>query len=362
MGVELLPARQLNPQVSKTVSRAVSAALQIEVAKRPQSVREFLDALHGKVPLREAASTAPKVLLDAVDSAKQSRDVPLDTNLSDEERERVRKNLQGYGVQFAPEHEQVATAHNKPPGSAPRTPQELAAAMRVAPVAQAPLLRHSQSSSPAPIQISQRLPSLGLRATTFRVLALMIVVAMIYPVLLSFLNNLWSANTTPISQSKENARDFYTLVQESEQGRNQDREDVKTTVTGPYRAKASSLDLANRFPIVWDAAISPDMRTVAATNGERIGVWNVKQERIFLLLLMQMKLRSHSHYSSTGQHLWVNELGILTLRDAKTGKTKAVVEKRRVAKVRRSQFLLMTTRLLMEVHLRALKKVRVRHT
>jgi serine/threonine protein kinase len=47
MGVELTPVRELNPQVSRKVARAVEAGLQIEISKRPQSVREFLDVLYG---------------------------------------------------------------------------------------------------------------------------------------------------------------------------------------------------------------------------------------------------------------------------------------------------------------------------
>ncbi len=45
MGVELKSVRALNPHISPTVARAIEAALQIETAKRPQSVREFLDLL-----------------------------------------------------------------------------------------------------------------------------------------------------------------------------------------------------------------------------------------------------------------------------------------------------------------------------
>ncbi|MBW3635685.1 MAG: protein kinase, partial [Armatimonadetes bacterium] len=46
MGVLLRPVREENPQISRGVARAVEAGLQMEIAKRPQSVREFLELLH----------------------------------------------------------------------------------------------------------------------------------------------------------------------------------------------------------------------------------------------------------------------------------------------------------------------------
>ncbi|HVF09685.1 MAG TPA: serine/threonine-protein kinase [Abditibacteriaceae bacterium] len=48
MGVLLPPVEQLNPQVGRAVARAVMQGLEIEVAKRPQSVREFLELLEGE--------------------------------------------------------------------------------------------------------------------------------------------------------------------------------------------------------------------------------------------------------------------------------------------------------------------------
>ncbi len=47
LGVELRPAHELNPQVSPTVSAALGCAMETQVARRPQSVDEFLQMLHG---------------------------------------------------------------------------------------------------------------------------------------------------------------------------------------------------------------------------------------------------------------------------------------------------------------------------
>jgi serine/threonine protein kinase len=48
VGVRVTPVRELNPQISLPVARAVEAGLQIEVAKRPQTVNAFLRALAGE--------------------------------------------------------------------------------------------------------------------------------------------------------------------------------------------------------------------------------------------------------------------------------------------------------------------------
>jgi len=53
MGVLLPPVEQLNPHIGHNVARAIMQGLQIEVAKRPQSVREFIELLDG-----QAATTA----------------------------------------------------------------------------------------------------------------------------------------------------------------------------------------------------------------------------------------------------------------------------------------------------------------
>ena len=61
MGVLLRPAREINPKISPNVARAVETGLQMEIARRPQSVREFLDLLHA--PIEEtpvAISPAPQ--------------------------------------------------------------------------------------------------------------------------------------------------------------------------------------------------------------------------------------------------------------------------------------------------------------
>jgi serine/threonine protein kinase/WD40 repeat protein len=45
VGVQLRPVREQNPQISPSVARAVEAGLEMEIAKRPQSVREFLELM-----------------------------------------------------------------------------------------------------------------------------------------------------------------------------------------------------------------------------------------------------------------------------------------------------------------------------
>lgn len=57
-GVELPPVRQLNPRVSEGAEGAVLQGLQMEVAKRPQTVQEFL-ALLGGSPARSQPTAAP---------------------------------------------------------------------------------------------------------------------------------------------------------------------------------------------------------------------------------------------------------------------------------------------------------------
>ncbi len=68
MGVQLRPLRELNPQIGASVAHATECALQMEIAKRPQSVREFLDLLHAPV---EAAEVEPFF-------SPQIADLPLD--------------------------------------------------------------------------------------------------------------------------------------------------------------------------------------------------------------------------------------------------------------------------------------------
>ena len=57
MGILLRPVRDENPLVSPAVARAVEAALQMEIARRPQSVREFLELLHAPVNAADAQFT-----------------------------------------------------------------------------------------------------------------------------------------------------------------------------------------------------------------------------------------------------------------------------------------------------------------
>ncbi len=56
MGVQLRPVREFNPNIGASVARATQSALQMEIARRPQSVREFLDLLHAPVEDAELES------------------------------------------------------------------------------------------------------------------------------------------------------------------------------------------------------------------------------------------------------------------------------------------------------------------
>ena len=53
MGVMLRPMREINPNVSASVARAIEAGLQMEIDKRPQSVDEFLELLKTPVGSNE---------------------------------------------------------------------------------------------------------------------------------------------------------------------------------------------------------------------------------------------------------------------------------------------------------------------
>ncbi len=57
MGVVVRPLREQNPRVSAPVAHAVEAGLQMEIARRPQSVRAFLELLHA--PASEAPTLLP---------------------------------------------------------------------------------------------------------------------------------------------------------------------------------------------------------------------------------------------------------------------------------------------------------------
>ena len=67
LGVLLRPVRELNPQISESVARAVESALQMEIAKRPQSVREFLDLLHA--PVEDSAFNISPAMQRAIERA-----------------------------------------------------------------------------------------------------------------------------------------------------------------------------------------------------------------------------------------------------------------------------------------------------
>lgn len=60
-GIELKPAKKLNPQISSHVSEAIAKAMKMDVTERLQSVREFLDLLH-------LDSTSLETTIDKVDN------------------------------------------------------------------------------------------------------------------------------------------------------------------------------------------------------------------------------------------------------------------------------------------------------
>jgi len=56
-GVELQPPNRLNRQISQVVSEAVMWAMEMKADQRPQTAQEFVDALSGRVPSTQPAST-----------------------------------------------------------------------------------------------------------------------------------------------------------------------------------------------------------------------------------------------------------------------------------------------------------------
>lgn len=76
LGVELRPAHELNPQVSPTVSAALSCAMETQVARRPQSVDEFLAMLHGQ----RAAALAPQSSTGLARATGEALDFPEKTS------------------------------------------------------------------------------------------------------------------------------------------------------------------------------------------------------------------------------------------------------------------------------------------
>ncbi|HVF84616.1 MAG TPA: serine/threonine-protein kinase, partial [Abditibacteriaceae bacterium] len=88
LGVELRPAHELNPQISPIVSAALSCAMETLVARRPQSVDEFLKMLHGQ----RAAALAPQFhteqsstrLSSVVEAKREPQEETLSTQPQDE--------------------------------------------------------------------------------------------------------------------------------------------------------------------------------------------------------------------------------------------------------------------------------------
>jgi serine/threonine-protein kinase len=56
MGVELKPARTLNPRISSEVARAIDKGLEIEIGRRPQSVYAFMKLLSRRLAATTAAT------------------------------------------------------------------------------------------------------------------------------------------------------------------------------------------------------------------------------------------------------------------------------------------------------------------
>ncbi len=63
MGVRLRPVREENSQISRGVAHAVEVALQMEIARRPQSVREFLDLMRAPATGASRLATDTKTAL-----------------------------------------------------------------------------------------------------------------------------------------------------------------------------------------------------------------------------------------------------------------------------------------------------------
>ena len=79
MGVALRPVRELSPQASASVARAVELGLQMEIARRPQSVSEFLQAL--KMPageIRESSAMQRAILREEFARPKHDWNEGLD--------------------------------------------------------------------------------------------------------------------------------------------------------------------------------------------------------------------------------------------------------------------------------------------
>ena len=72
MGVSVRPVREINPRISAPVARAVETGLQMEVAKRPQSVGEFLGLLRAPDKAVAALTPAMQAAIDRVNAQGQA--------------------------------------------------------------------------------------------------------------------------------------------------------------------------------------------------------------------------------------------------------------------------------------------------
>ena len=89
MGVQLRPMREFKPQLSPGVAAAVEAALQMEIARRPQSVREFLELLDAPVEQAELESYFhPQLAKLPIDEDEDSGDSPAIERLTESLRTR----------------------------------------------------------------------------------------------------------------------------------------------------------------------------------------------------------------------------------------------------------------------------------
>ena len=119
MGVTVRPVREVNPRISASVARAVESGLQMEIAKRPQSVGEFLDLI--KAPVENVQREAPQlsrpdlVPTELYDDALRARQQMLEGLLPGEE-------LLPVGMQpvkLAPPRPLSAPTTSTPPLNAP---------------------------------------------------------------------------------------------------------------------------------------------------------------------------------------------------------------------------------------------------
>ena len=132
MGVQLRPVRELNPQTGASVARAVESGLAMEIARRPQSVDEFLsalktsvaeaqadgDALGGSRPVARGGNVARDEITNSLDTprfsdyeaALKARQQLLEGFLPDEEPHLGEAPVVSQPVKIAPQNQKAAPA------------------------------------------------------------------------------------------------------------------------------------------------------------------------------------------------------------------------------------------------------------